>query len=496
MKKHKMLFTAVIAAAAAAAFTCTASAQAKTVNLQIDNPQMSVNGEVSELDSPPVIRDGRTLVPIRAIVEALDGKVDWDNETKTATLTNDSGDEVKLTVNSKTASYNGSSAELDTPPVIINERTMLPIRFVAESFGYTADWKAEDKSIVISGGSDEDITYPDIPEDEFYLSYTDKDGNSYTYKQVGDEGFIEKTDKSGKLIAKYKEIAGNEEIYKNSKGETLTYAYYLENDTSTITLHSTGEVITSDSDYNMTDKAGNDYGFADYGIIDVKDKSGKVISEYVTTNELRYPYADDSGNVYYKVLRRNGTYEDGFLAPDGSYTPFEDNYDWSFMGSDNKIYNFKYDYIIVTDDSYNKLDEWKTGIEDTKDIYLDDNSIEYIFTGDMAETYVLRSEDKTVTVTCDPEEEHNKKLFATGEYGTEDAIYYNGDDGNIYVHQNNIFTVYNAGGEKINRIRLFRSDTEYKSANNKKYIYSYNYDTEQYFVEGENGTVELNEIMG
>ena len=165
MKKHKMLFTAVIAAAAAAAFTCTASAQAKTVNLQIDNPQMSVNGEVSELDSPPVIRDGRTLVPIRAIVEALDGKVDWDNETKTATLTTDSGDEVKLTVNSKTASYNGSSAELDTPPVIINERTMLPIRFVAESFGYTADWKAEDKSIVISGGSDEDITYPDIPED-------------------------------------------------------------------------------------------------------------------------------------------------------------------------------------------------------------------------------------------------------------------------------------------------------------------------------------------
>ena len=153
MKKHKILFTAALAVTAAA-LSCTAFAQEKTVNLQIGSSRMSIDGEVSELDSPPVIADGRTLVPIRAIVEALDGQVDWDNETKTATLTNSAGTEVKLTVNSKTASCNGEEAQLDTAPVIINERTMLPIRFVAESFGYNTDWNAEDKSITISGGEE------------------------------------------------------------------------------------------------------------------------------------------------------------------------------------------------------------------------------------------------------------------------------------------------------------------------------------------------------
>jgi hypothetical protein len=59
----------------------------KVITLQIDNPQMTVNDEVSEIDpgngTTPVIVSDRTLVPIRAIIEAMGGSVDWDNDVST-----------------------------------------------------------------------------------------------------------------------------------------------------------------------------------------------------------------------------------------------------------------------------------------------------------------------------------------------------------------------------------------------------------------------------
>ena len=100
MKKHSVIF---LTALAAAALSCNVFAQTKTVNMRIGDSQMTVNGEVSELDSPPVIIDSRTLVPIRAIVEALDGKVQWYGETKTAVLQNKDGKSVTLTINSTEA---------------------------------------------------------------------------------------------------------------------------------------------------------------------------------------------------------------------------------------------------------------------------------------------------------------------------------------------------------------------------------------------------------
>lgn len=125
------------------------------VTLQINNPQMSVNGETCEIDpgigTAPIIKDGRTLVPIRAIIESLGGTADWDENLKQVTLKIRS-DSVKLTIGSTNAYANDVKSTLDTAPDIINGRTMLPIRYIADSFGFGVKWDPSLQTVTILNG--------------------------------------------------------------------------------------------------------------------------------------------------------------------------------------------------------------------------------------------------------------------------------------------------------------------------------------------------------
>ena len=124
----------------------------ETVVMQIDNPVMTFDGESRNIDesgSAPVIINDRTYVPVRGLVEALGGSADWDSESRTAILKRNN-DEIRLTIDSLTAYYNNNAVEIDTAPVIVNNRTMLPARFIAESFGYSVGWDSETKTITIT----------------------------------------------------------------------------------------------------------------------------------------------------------------------------------------------------------------------------------------------------------------------------------------------------------------------------------------------------------
>jgi len=134
-----------------------------SVILQIDNSVMTVNGEEKAVDdgydTKPAIIDGRTLLPVRAVIENLGGNVSWNNDTKEINLTHN-GNEIVLTIDSTQALLNGTAQSLDTAPVIINNRTMLPIRFIAESFGFNIKWNENNKTITITKSD----TAEDTPE--------------------------------------------------------------------------------------------------------------------------------------------------------------------------------------------------------------------------------------------------------------------------------------------------------------------------------------------
>lgn len=128
----------------------TEAPPAPTSNGKVDKPvgtdpvQVFVEGKQVSFDAKPFITGGRTLVPMRAIFEALGAKVDWDNATKTATASKD-GVVVKVTINSTEGiiEKNGSkeTKKLDTGAVISNGRTFVPLRFVGEAFGNKVDYQ-------------------------------------------------------------------------------------------------------------------------------------------------------------------------------------------------------------------------------------------------------------------------------------------------------------------------------------------------------------------
>jgi M6 family metalloprotease-like protein len=128
--------------------------QVTTIILWVGRSGFTVNGVSGTLDSPPVITNGRTLVPIRAIIEALGGAVGWDGTARKATVTLGSTS-LELWIGKSTASVNGTSTPVDTTnanvvPEIINGRTMLPLRFVSENLGCSVAWEDATKTIAIT----------------------------------------------------------------------------------------------------------------------------------------------------------------------------------------------------------------------------------------------------------------------------------------------------------------------------------------------------------
>jgi len=90
-------------------------------------------------DVSPQIVNGRTMVPMRAIFEALGATVVWDGATQTA-IAKKGETEVSLTLGSLTPTVNGQIVTIDQPGVVIGGRMLVPLRFVAEAFGVTVDW--------------------------------------------------------------------------------------------------------------------------------------------------------------------------------------------------------------------------------------------------------------------------------------------------------------------------------------------------------------------
>jgi len=122
--------------------------------LQIGKSTFTVNGETRYLDSPPVIKNSRTLLPIRAIIEALGGKIEWNGGEKKVTITV-KDTIIELWIGKSIAKVNGIDTPIDSTnskvvPEIINSRTMLPLRFITENLGCDVQWEPNTQTITIT----------------------------------------------------------------------------------------------------------------------------------------------------------------------------------------------------------------------------------------------------------------------------------------------------------------------------------------------------------
>jgi Leucine-rich repeat (LRR) protein len=104
-----------------------------------ENINVVINGKELEFDVPPLIINGRAVLPLRTVFNELSAKVDWDGSTQTITATKNSTI-IIVQINNKIAKVNNIEKTLEVPPIIIDGRTMVPLRFIAESFNASVNW--------------------------------------------------------------------------------------------------------------------------------------------------------------------------------------------------------------------------------------------------------------------------------------------------------------------------------------------------------------------
>lgn len=116
--------------------------------------KVKLDGNTLSFDVPPQIINDRTMVPLRAIFEALGASVDWNQQTKIVTSVK--GDTtIKLTIDSNTMYVNGNAVTLDTPACVVNDRTLVPVRAISEAYQTKVIWNKDTKTVALSSNFDD-----------------------------------------------------------------------------------------------------------------------------------------------------------------------------------------------------------------------------------------------------------------------------------------------------------------------------------------------------
>lgn len=120
--------------------------------------KVKINDQALYFDVNPVIDSGRTLVPVRGIFETMGADVQWNAQTRTVLATK-GGTQVKLQIDDINAYVNDVLTPLDVPAKIVDGRTMVPVRFISESFGATVGWDSKTSSVLIQDAGAKSIDY-------------------------------------------------------------------------------------------------------------------------------------------------------------------------------------------------------------------------------------------------------------------------------------------------------------------------------------------------
>ncbi len=275
------------------------SSDVLTIILQIDNPYMTVNGVKKEIDpgrgTVPVIVKGRTLVPIRAIIEEMGGEILWDSGERKVTIKLKTTT-IELWIDKKSAKVNGALKDLDVPPTIINGRTMLPLRFVAENLGCEVLWDGQTKTITIK--------YELKVEQEIVINKISSQGE----KVIGPQGGELTLSDGTTLIVPPNSLKEDSKIKLTSiinptfsSVDTLGFEIIgLSKLSGEITLKFQGEKGLNGDEYDI------------YGYIEERDERFEVISSYDSNSglvEVKIKGQTENKNIIYPyfVLRPKNT---------------------------------------------------------------------------------------------------------------------------------------------------------------------------------------------
>ena len=135
------------------------SAYAAEQILEMDNLDFIIDYDFKDFSNKPININGRILLPMREFFETIGAEIQWSEEEQRVTGAF-KGNEVTLQIENPRAAVNNSETILDTPPVLVEGKTYIPLRFAAESLGYTIIWNEEFRTIYAFSEYEE----PDLTE--------------------------------------------------------------------------------------------------------------------------------------------------------------------------------------------------------------------------------------------------------------------------------------------------------------------------------------------
>ena len=114
-----------------------------------DDITVLLNGDAIEFDVAPIIENDRTLVPLRAIFEALGAEVEWDGDNQTV-ISAKGDDTCIFQIGNDKMFVNGEAKTLDVAAKIVEDRTLIPLRAVSEAYSCTVDWDGDTRTVTIT----------------------------------------------------------------------------------------------------------------------------------------------------------------------------------------------------------------------------------------------------------------------------------------------------------------------------------------------------------
>lgn len=188
MNKLKKISSAIILSFA---LVSNVSAAKNTNDIKIE-----IDGKNVISDVAPFINNERTLVPIRVISENLGYNVNWDNNSRKVTVKN-SDKTIELFIGKKNVSVNGVDNSIDVAPMIKNERTFVPLRFISESFDNDVKWDNNTRTVKIN--KKEKTTSPISNKSNSIIDNT----NNVSKNSNSKEQYIDYSEHNKKIIEDY-----------------------------------------------------------------------------------------------------------------------------------------------------------------------------------------------------------------------------------------------------------------------------------------------------
>lgn len=228
------------------------TASASAVDFYIDTAKF-------ETDVPPTIVNGRTLIPLRAIFEALGATVEWDQSTKTAIAKKD-GVEMSIQIDNLTSYINGKEYILDVPAQLIHGRTMAPARFIAEALDCEVSWHSTSQTVAVAKELKGLDIYMSLSGDKSRYHFDDtcnKGSDYFNIELAWAMGLGLKPCKDCVLTSGYNIILPSENQTTNPAAENIMPEKPQKDgfDETTNTTYTTGNIALSIPSYYTDEKA-------------------------------------------------------------------------------------------------------------------------------------------------------------------------------------------------------------------------------------------------